>query len=205
MALLGRLQAAHWAIVALVGLLVAVVGLYLYTAKPIVGEKRGRLSQLGGEFTLQSVQGPVSLSDFRGRIVVLYFGYLSCPGICSNAMAVMATAMALLNDAQRDRVQILMVGLDPQRDPVEYLQQYASQFYPTIVALTAASAQLETVLQQYGIERSIRRLQGPIDAYDIEHSSRFYLVDAQGQLQDILRYSTTVNELVARLHQLTTL
>ena len=86
---------------------------------------------LGGDFTLQSAEGAVSLADLRGRLVPIYFGYMSCPDLCPMTMSVLGSALGALDDSESRRVQALFISLDPPRDDLQRLSEYARRFSST--------------------------------------------------------------------------
>jgi len=156
----------------------------------------------GGDFTLQSVHGPVALSDFRGRVVLLYFGYAACPDICPTNLAIIGYALKQLTAAEREQVQVLFVSVDPARDDLERLAEYAAYFDPGILGITGAEAAVAEAAARYGA--AYRRTQAPDSAmgYLIDHSSFTYVVDQHGQLVDTLPHATPAAVIVARLRAL---
>ena len=99
----------------------------------------------GGDFTLQSVQGEVHLSDFRGKLVVLYFGYTSCPDICPTSMATLKGALNQMSATELQQVQGLLVSIDPARDTLAHVQEYAQYFHTNIRGITGSPEMLQAV------------------------------------------------------------
>ncbi len=85
---------------------------------------------LGGDFTLQSVAGPVSLKDLHGKVVLLYFGYTKCPDVCPTSLSFMTQALNEMTDDELAKVQGVFVSVDPKRDTVESLKEYVEYFHP---------------------------------------------------------------------------
>lgn len=102
------------------------------------------------DFTLESAAGPVSLSDFRGQAVLMFFGYTHCPDVCPFTMARLRLAMEVLGERSRD-VQVLLVTVDPDLDTPERLGDYARHFDPSFIGLTGSRARLEEVTRAYGV------------------------------------------------------
>lgn len=135
----------------------------------------------GGDFTLQSVNGPVSLSDFRGKVVLLYFGYTSCPDICPTSLTLMRIALSQLNEAELAQVQGIFVSVDPQRDTPERLAQYSSHFHPNIRGITGTDEQVAEVASRYGAIYQVAEGDSAM-GYTVDHSSVTQVIDQQGHL-----------------------
>lgn len=158
--------------------------------------------RLGGDFTLQSSTGPVSLSDFRGHPVVMYIGYASCPDVCPTSLAVMAQGFRRLDETEQSKVRGIFISVDPERDTPQKLADYSAFFHPNLVGLTGSHEQIDQVVRQYGAYYRIAKLDNSALGYAVDHSSRFYLIDADGQLREVLSHSVTPDELAAKLHGL---
>lgn len=105
----------------------------------------------GGDFTLQSADGPLALHDLRGRVVLLFFGYTDCPGICPTALADQGAAFRLLKPEELERVAGIFVSVDPERDTPAHLKAYAGSFHPLIRGVTGAPADLQALARRYGV------------------------------------------------------
>ncbi len=142
----------------------------------------GRSAPAGGDFTLTSDQGPVNLSDHRGKVVLLFFGYTSCPDVCPLSLARISACLSSLEDEYAGRVSAMFITLDPERDTPDRMQRYAGYFHPRIVGLTGDAEAIDDVTGRYGIgyERSL----APESAlgYSISHPDTILLVDAEGTL-----------------------
>ena len=142
----------------------------------------GRNVPPGGDFTLTSDQGPVNLSDHRGKVVLLFFGYTSCPDICPLSLARIGACLSSLEAKQAEQVSAMFITLDPERDTPQRMSRYAGFFHPGIVGLTGDAEAIEDVTGRYGIgyERSL----APESAlgYSISHPDTILLIDAEGAL-----------------------
>ena len=141
----------------------------------------------GGDFTLTSVRGPVNLSDHRGKVVLLFFGYTSCPDVCPLSLARIGACLSSLEDEHAERVSAMFVTLDPERDTAERMGRYAGFFHPEIVGLTGDADAIDDVTRRYGIGY-VRNL-APESAlgYTISHPDTILLVDAEGELAGEVR------------------
>ena len=142
----------------------------------------GRNAPAGGDFTLTSDQGPVNLSDHRGKVVLLFFGYTSCPDVCPLSLARIGACLSSLDDEHAEQVSAMFITLDPERDTPERMRRYAGFFHPRIVGLTGNAEAIDDLTGRYGIgyERSL----APESAlgYTISHPDTILLVDAEGAL-----------------------
>lgn len=137
----------------------------------------------GGEFTLQSDQGPVSLSDYKGKIVAVYFGYMTCPDICPTSLWNLTEAIKLMAPEQAEQVQSLFISVDPARDTPEVLSIFVKGFNADFVGLTDTPEMIAKVARQYGVIYEEVELKDSAVGYVIDHSSVIYLIDRDGILQ----------------------
>jgi len=145
----------------------------------------------GGDFTLTSVHGPVSLHDFRGKWVLLYFGYTYCPDICPTNLGNLSVAWRQLPPEQQKQVQILFVSVDPKRDTPERLQQYVDYFGANIIGLTGSKTVIDEITQRYGVVYRMVPVKDSAMGYLVDHSAFTYLIDPQGRLITQLPHGTT--------------
>ena len=139
-------------------------------------------AELGGDFTLHSPEGPVSLAQYRGQVVLIFFGFTSCPDICPIALSVMSRVFGELDAAELARVRALFVSLDPGRDTPEVLKKYTGYFHPNIVGVTDRIETVTRVAADYGIQfEKKERASSPI-GYVISHPPDILVVNQQGQL-----------------------
>ena len=138
-------------------------------------------------FTLTDHNGQSrSLSDFKGKAVVLFFGYTQCPDVCPTSMAELAEIKRLLA-SDGDKLQGVFVTVDPARDTTELLKAYMTNFDPSFVAFTPTSEQLSVVAKDYKIY--YKRVEGQTPtSYSMDHSAGSYVYDTQGRLRLYSRY-----------------
>lgn len=182
--------------------LIVVVGLFVTTSDGTLGEKPKSFANLGGDFSLQSQAGETALSDFKGKVVVMYFGFLSCPEVCPNSMTVIQTALNRLSEADKTQTQALLVSVDPSRDTIEKLAEYTEFYHQNLLGLTGSKAQIDAVTRQYGAFYDFTEIESANANYGVEHSSRYYVIDRAGSLVAAMRHSTTPNELAAQIREL---
>ena len=137
-------------------------------------------ARAGGDFTLQSVEGPVSLGDHRGKVVLLFFGYTSCPDICPLSLLRIGNCLSSLEEEQAEQVRALFITLDPGRDTAERMRQYAGFFHPGIVGLTGDAEAIDDVTARYGITWERKTALGSALGYSIAHPDTVLLVGVDG-------------------------
>lgn len=157
--------------------------------------------QFSGDFALTDMNGAaVASADFRGRLVVVYFGFTSCADVCPLALSRLSAALDLLDDRERREIAPLFITVDPVRDTPEVLKAYL-EFDPRIVGLTGDQAAIDAASRSFKVYA--RRLPLPDSAlgYTMDHSSFYYLVDRAGRPKLALHDSLTPAELAAMLRR----
>ena len=155
----------------------------------------------GGDFALQSADGPVSLKDFRGKVVLLYFGYTYCPDICPTSLASTAAGLALLKPEELARVAMLFVSVDPERDTPARLKEYAEFFHPAIVGLTGTPEVLADIAKRYGVFYAKQKVATAGDGYVVDHSSETYVIGADGQLLSKIAHAAPPDQVAAEIRK----
>ena len=140
-------------------------------------------------FTLTDHNGQSrSLSDFKGKVVVLFFGYTQCPDVCPTSMNELAEVKRLLG-ADADKLQGVFVTVDPARDTTELLKAYMANFDPTFLAFVPTADELPVVAKQFKIYYKKVDGQTPT-SYTMDHSAGSYVYDTQGNLRLYSRYGS---------------
>lgn len=158
-------------------------------------------ARLGGDFTLQSSEGEVSLAALRGKVVPIYFGYMSCPDLCPMTLSVLGAALGQLQAAELEQVQALFVSLDPERDDPARLAEYARYFHPRITGVTGSPAVLQDLARRYRV--SFARVPGnTAESYTLDHTSRLVLVDPEGKMRRLLADGTPADAVASAIRAL---
>ncbi len=144
----------------------------------------------GGDFTLRSRQGSVSLHDFRGKVVLLFFGYASCPDICPTSLAFLTKTLNMLKEEELAQVQPLFITLDPARDDAEKLAEYLNFFHPRFIGLTGSEAEIAKVAKLYGVKYYQVEMEGS-PGYAVNHSAAIYLITQEGSLRFLFPHGTS--------------
>ena len=142
-----------------------------------------RKEDIGGDFTLTDGDGkPFNLSDLKGKVVVLSFGYTNCPDVCPTELLTQNDVLKQLGDQAKD-VKVAFVSVDPERDTPEVIGKYAKQFNPDFIGLTATGDQsLPVIKQQYRVVSAKVNQGADSNTYLVDHTAGAYLVDKNGDV-----------------------
>ena len=148
------------------------------------------------DFSLKDVDGKVrTLADFKGKVVVLFFGYAQCPDVCPTTMTEMAQVKQQLG-SDGDKLQVLFVTVDPARDTPEVLTAYMGAFDPGFVALIPTPEQLATIAKDFKVY--FKKVEGKTPtSYSMDHSAASFVYDTQGRLRLYARYGAGVAPMVS--------
>lgn len=158
-------------------------------------------ADFGRSFSLIGHDGkPRKLEDFRGKAVVMFFGFVRCPDICPTTLADMAQALKSLGP-EADRVQVLFVTVDPSRDTREILAQYVPAFDARFLGLYGDEEATRRTAKEFKIFYE-KRDGSSAGAYTVDHSAQSYVFDPQGRLRLFVRHDRIAEDLAADLRQL---
>ncbi len=178
---------------------VAGISLGLIWLKDSSGSTSSKSSQLhlpgGGDFTLHEGKRDVRLSDFKGKVVLMFFGYTSCPDVCPTSLAMISTALKKLNEAERKKVQVLFISVDPERDTPEKLHEYTRYFHPDILGISGSKAEIDKVVKQYGAAYKKVESQSAM-GYLVDHSASVFVVNPKGEFVDMLPHGLPVESVI---------
>ena len=153
-------------------------------------------TEIGGSFALVDHRGKaVTEAAFEGAFALLTFGYRSCPDFCPANLSTMAQALDELGPGQ-NKVQALFLTLDPERDTVTALADYAPLFHERLIALTGTPAQVAKAAKAFRVIYKLRKDIDP-DDYPVDHSTYTYLMDPDWQLLAVFRHSVTPERMAA--------
>jgi protein SCO1/2 len=167
-------------LIAFVVALIVIVGGFAYTQfmEPPGAPERAPLS-IGGPFTLRDENGVVQHdTDFRGKLMLVYFGYTYCPDACPTTLAMMSQTLVKLGPAATEFAPIF-ITVDPERDTPSQMKQYMQSFDPHFTALTGSAAQIEQAAAEYHVY--YRKVPETGGEYTLDHSSVIYLMGRDGR------------------------
>ncbi len=154
---------------------------------------------IGGPFSLVDHTGRrVTEQDFRGRHMLVYFGYTYCPDMCPLGLQTVAQALDSLPPEQQERVVPLFVTVDPERDSVEVMRDYVASFHPRLVGLTGSPEEVAAALKAYRVyaRKAERKEDG---SYLVDHSTFAYLMGPDGRYVTHFGHATTAEQMAQRI------
>lgn len=152
--------------------------------------------RMAPDFTVRGSDGKdLKLSQYRGKLVLLEFGYTSCVDVCPVSLGMLAEARRQMG-AQASQLQVIYVTVDPERDTPDRMRNYLRAFDPTFIGATGTPQQMARVRQDYGITATKKMIDGSKTDYTVGHSSYLYFVDRKGSLRALLPFGRTAADVV---------
>lgn len=187
-------------IAGLLALVVLGVALFWHPEMPERPIPRAAIAA-GGDFTLQSAAGPVSLKDYRGKLVLVYFGYTFCPDVCPTSLAANAEGLKLLTPEELGKVAMIFVSVDPKRDTPERLKEYAEFFHPAIVGATGTPEVIAEIAKRYGVFYAEQKVATAGGGYVVDHSSDTFVIAPDGQLVAKIAHATPPDQVAVAIRK----
>ena len=157
---------------------------------------------IGGPFSLVGADGkPVTDRDFRGRYMLIFFGFTHCPDICPAELQVIAQALEQLGDKAKTVVPIF-ITLDPERDTPEAMANYVKSFGPNFVGLTGSPEAIAAAAKAYRVAYSKVENKASADDYSVDHSALAYLMDPEGRYVTHFSYGLSTDQMAEKLEKL---
>ena len=180
--------------------------LLLLTACNSINSEQDYVSQLQGavldpprvldDFTLMSTTGEAfTLSEHRGEVILIYFGYRACPDFCPTTFAELKRVYTDLNEPV-DQLKIVFVSIDPERDDLESLKFYTNAFHEDFIGLRSGDQALENLKTQFGVVAEKRVLGESALAYLYDHTATLFLINPKGELEVQYLYGTPYRSIV---------
>ncbi|BDT57693.1 lipoprotein [Massilia varians] len=144
---------------------------------------------------------PRTLQDFRGKLVVVFFGYTQCPDVCPTTMAKMATVMKELGPASKD-VQVLFITLDPERDTQELLNAYVPAFHPSFIGLRGDAEATARTAKEFKVFYAKTPSGDDPKNYTVDHMTGSYVFDREGRVRLLVRHEAEPGAIASDLRQL---
>lgn len=139
--------------------------------------------------------GTLRLTDFEGKVLVVYFGYTFCPDVCPAILSKLADALDILGD-KADDVQVVMISVDPDRDTPEILGEYVTHFHPDFLAATSDVATVNRIATIFGVYYELQE-GTESTGYIIDHTATVMLIDKKGNLKVVLPFEGTAEQMAA--------
>lgn len=155
----------------------------------------------GGDFVLQSAAGPLDTRALRGKVLLVYFGYVNCPDICPVSMAAGAAALNALTPAERARTRMIMISVDPERDTPARLKDYVAYFHPAMIGAVGTASETTAIAKSFGVGYQ-RQPTRPDGGYAVDHSSQTFVIGPDGKLMELLPLGVATDKVVAAVRKL---
>ncbi|HZV54551.1 MAG TPA: SCO family protein [Rhodocyclaceae bacterium] len=178
----------------------AVVGLALFWQPQLSPPSTAPGAPAGGDFVLDSADGPVDTAALRGKVVLVYFGYTYCPDICPTSLTVTSQALNQLSPAELALVKTVFVSVDPERDTPARLKDYVKFFHPSMVGVTGTPAAIAAAARKYGAIYA-RQDVGSTAGYVVDHSAWTYVVAPDGHLAGRIPHGATIEQTLAEIRK----
>jgi cytochrome oxidase Cu insertion factor (SCO1/SenC/PrrC family) len=179
---------------------IAAVAALAWSLVPVERASKGAGEALiGGPFTLTDQHGAeITEQDFAGRYMLIYFGYTFCPDFCPLSLSTMTRALELVPGEVAEQVVPIFISVDPTRDTVEHLAEYAPLFHPRLVALTGTEEQVEAATSAYRVYFKPVESEHATD-YLVDHSTFIYLMGPDGEYVTHFGHTASAEEMAERL------
>lgn len=180
---------------------VAIVGAGIGASGWLLLRRPARAAGIGGPFTLIDGAGKtVTDASFRGKWMLIYFGYTHCPDACPTALQDMANALDMLDPAQRKSIVIVFITIDGERDTPAVMQDYVSNFAAPIVALSGSAEQIATAAKAYRVYYAKHPTAD--GGYEMDHSSVIYVMNPDGDFVANFTHETAPARIAEKMRQL---
>ncbi len=154
---------------------------------------------IGGPFSLVDTEGKrVTDENFRGRYMLVFFGFTHCPDICPAELQVMAQALDQLGD-KADKIVPVFITLDPERDDPKTMGEYVKSFGPNFVGLTGSPEAIAAAAKAYRVAYTKVENKSSLENYSVDHSALVYLMDPEGRYVAHFPYGTGAQEMAEKL------
>lgn len=150
------------------------------------------------DFATNQASGKLSLSDFKGKQVLVYFGYGLCPDICPTTLVAVGEALNKMGDTSG--VEVVFITLDPERDKLDDLDKFVKYFHPKIIATNTDVNSTTQIANKFGVKFQKVTQPNSSIGYTIAHSADLYLIDKNGKLKATLPFGVSANEIIKALN-----
>ena len=182
-------------------LITIVVGLSAFYVQMRKGRPRLSSMPIGGDFSIPATNGTFNLKDYRGKVVLLYFGFTFCPDICPTTLATLGALLKDLPQKHKKQVESLFISVDPQRDDLNKLREYVEFFYPKMIGATDTSEKVQKLAKKYGVTyQKYYPTEG--DAYyTVDHSTQAFIINQDGEVAELILHGESVEKITKKLNK----
>ncbi len=159
---------------------------------PVIKEYKENMKY---DFTVDTIDGKISKDDFKGKILAIYFGYSYCPDVCPTSLSTLSAALDTFPKEKVDEFKALFISVDPKRDTLKNLKEYASYFHKNFVGSTSNRKNIDKIIKNYGAYYKVLDLEGSAMDYSVSHTSYIYIFDKKGKFFTKITDFSNVNEI----------
>ncbi len=153
--------------------------LLIFIIKPYVDEYK-MMKQY--DFEVSHISGKIKKDDFKGKVLAIYFGYMFCPDICPTSLSSLASALSSFDEKKvKNNFKGLFISVDPDRDKLKNLDEYAKYFHDTFMGSTSNKANIDDIVKRYGTHYKKVPLKNSAIGYSVAHTSYIYFFDKEGK------------------------
>lgn len=152
----------------------------------------------GGDFTLQGSEGAVKLSQYTGKVVILYFGFATCPDVCPMSLSYLNRALKKID--KRNEIQAIFISVDYKRDNPAKVDKYAKFFNKNFIGITGSKEEIEKVTKQYEVYFKFIDMPESAVKYTVDHTSRFFIIDKRGVARKRIRSDEDENLIIKEIN-----
>jgi protein SCO1/2 len=154
----------------------------------------------GVSFNLLSNKGKISATDFKGKHILLYVGYTFCPDVCPTNLGSLSQAYQKLTTEEKDKLQIIFVSVDPDRDTPERMAEYSHYFEMNMLGLTGDKKELDKLVKSLGAAYKINKDEGK--HYSVDHSAYTYVISPETKLVEQIPHGTNGQQFLTKIQQI---
>ena len=165
---------------------IAIVLLFLFIQGAYASAPDVQKKLIGGDFQLTDQNNqPFDLKQLRGKVVMIFFGYTSCPEVCPTELSKMISTLHELGK-EANKVQAVFISIDPERDSVNTLNSYLKEFQSNLIGLTGSTKEIAKVAKQYQVTYKAMKMMG--ENYHVQHNADIFILNGDGNLATIVPY-----------------
>ncbi|HJE03724.1 hypothetical protein AAX26_00044 [Aliarcobacter thereius] len=174
----------------LIALFVAV--LFILLIEPLVDKFKENRNY---SFTLDTVDGQITKDDFKSKVLAVYFGYTFCPDVCPTSLSALAQAINELEEQNKDEILGLFISVDPNRDKLENLKEYAKYFHKNFIGASSTKENIDDIIKRYASNYEYIYLKGSAIDYSVAHTSYIYIFDKDGKFVEKIDHFSDVEKI----------
>lgn len=147
------------------------------------------------DFTVESINGKLTKDSFKGKALAVYFGYTYCPDVCPTSLSTLASALNSFEKEKTKDFAGIFISVDPNRDTLENLKDYAQYFHPNFIGATSNKENIDDIIKRYGSHYMQIELQNSAMGYSVSHTSFIYLFDKDGKFIERIEHFSNLDKI----------